>query len=437
MEIPDVPKPLLEALTQAAAGMRCALVGGVVRDLLLHRHHEDPWRGLPDLDLVVEGRAADLVQRLPDALEREFGCSIPLNVQEHGAFGTFELELDLPAECGGTWLLDVASARQETYPEPGENPTVRLGSLRDDLARRDFTVNAMALELSAGELLDLHQGQADLAARQLNFLHPASLRDDPTRWVRGARYAARLGFQFSTAAQQQALSTVDQWPWRWRPGDDPGQAPPALGTRLRMELELLFQREPWPEALQVLQQSGGLALLDSQLQQDASWVRRLHWAQRLAVPLLPALVAGAADPLGLAERLQLPHRDHKLLVQLLELKTRLKAVPPEAQLASWWAEFLESSGLRPEAVALCITLGGPYWHPLLRWWGRWRHVRSPVSAQTLITQYKVIPGPGLGRVLKAIRYQYLDSADFKKHCAATAWRTHDLARLVSTEFPLD
>ena len=81
MEIPDVPKPLLEALTQAAASNRCALVGGVVRDLLLHRHHEDPWRGLPDLDLVVEGRAADLVQRLPGALEREFGCSIPLSVQ--------------------------------------------------------------------------------------------------------------------------------------------------------------------------------------------------------------------------------------------------------------------------------------------------------------------------------------------------------------------
>ena len=324
MEIPDVPKPLLEALTQAAAGEPFALVGGVVRDLLLHRHHEDPWRGLPDLDIVVEGRAGDLVQRLPNALERQFGFSISLSLQEHGAFGTFELELALPAEFGGTWLLDVASARQETYPEPGENPTVRLGSLRDDLARRDFTVNAMALELPSGGLLDMHHGQADLASRQLNFLHPASLRDDPTRWVRGARYAARLGFQFSTVAQKQALSTMDQWPWRWCPGDDPGHAPPALGTRLRMELELLFQREPWRQALHALQQSGGLALLDSQLQQDAAWVRRLHWAQRLAVPLLPALIAGAANPLDLAERLQVPHRDHKLLAQLLLLEERLK-----------------------------------------------------------------------------------------------------------------
>ena len=408
MEIPDVPKPLLEALTQAAAGACCALVGGVVRDLLLHRHHEDPWRGLPDLDLVVEGRAADLVQRLPDALEREFGCPIPLSVQEHGAFGTFELELDLPAESGGTWLLDVASARQETYPVPAENPIVSLGSLRDDLARRDFTVNAMALELSTGELLDLHQGQRDLAARRLNLLHSQSLRDDPTRLVRGARYAARLGFHLSEEAHQQVVTTLKHWPWHWRPGDAPGQAPPALGTRLRMELELLFKREPWREALQVLQRTGGLALLDRQLQKDSSWRRRLHWAQRLGVPLFPALIAAAGDPLEVAERLQLPHRQHKLLVQLLALQSRLHAGLYQAQPPSWWAEFLESPGLSPEAVALQITLAGPHWRPLLRWWGRWRHVRSPIPAQALIQEEGLRPGPALGKRLKALRFEALD-----------------------------
>ena len=408
MEIPDVPKSLLEALTAAAAGQRCALVGGVVRDLLLHRHHEDPWRGLPDLDVVVEGRAADLVHRLPEALQLQFGRPIPFSVQEHGAFGTFELELDLQAECGGTWLLDVASARQETYPEPGENPTVRLGSLRDDLARRDFTVNAMALELATAELLDLHHGQLDLAARRLNLLHPQSLRDDPTRLVRGARYAARLGFHFTEEAQQQVVTTLKQWPWRWRPGDAPGQAPPALGTRLRMELELLFKREPWREALQVLQQSGGLALLDCQLQQDSSWRRRLHWAQRLGVPLLTALVAAAGDPLELAERLQLPHRQHKLLMQLLALQSRLNVGLDQPQPPSWWAEFLESPGLSPEAVALQISLGGLHWRPLLRWWGRWRHLRSPIPAQALIQEEGLRPGPALGQRLKALRFQALD-----------------------------
>ena len=412
MEIPDVPKPLLEALTQAAAGERCALVGGVVRDLLLHRHHEDPWRGLPDLDLVVEGRAADLVQRLPDALEHQFGCSIPLSLQEHGAFGTFELELELPADFGGTWLLDVASARQETYLEPAENPTVRHGTLRDDLARRDFTVNAMALELNSGELLDLHQGAMDLAARHLRLLHSCSLRDDPTRLIRGARYAARLGFQLSEVTQQQALFTLQQWPWHWRPGDDPGKVPPALGTRLRMELELLFQREPWRDALQVLQGAGGFGLLDEQLQCDRTWPRRLHWAQRFGVPLLPALLAASPAPLALAERLQLPRRHHKLLAHFQTLRDSLQAALEEGSGSgkppSWWCQFLEGPGLSAEVVALAIAAEAGPRRPMLRWLLCWRHVRAPISAAELIKAEQIKPGPQLGERLRQLRENHLD-----------------------------
>ena len=410
MEIPDVPKPLLEALTQAAAGERCALVGGVVRDLLLHRHHEDPWRGLPDLDVVVEGRAADLVQRLPKALERRFGCSIPLSLQEHGAFGTFEVQLELPAEFGGTWLLDVASARQETYLQPGENPTVRLGSLRDDLARRDFTVNAMALELASGELFDLHHGQADLSSRQLNLLHPRSLRDDPTRLVRGARYAARLGFDLAPDALVLARTTLTSWPWPWHVGDDPGEAPPALGTRLRMELEVLLGREPWSLALAALQRWGALVLLDRQLQADRHWRRRLHWAQRLRIPLLPALLVGARDPLALAERLQLPHRHHKLLAQLLALEQRLQS-QPAVQPPSAWCECLEAPGVSPESVALALAAGIGQRRPLVRWLFRWRHVRSPVSAQSLMLSEHLSPGPQLGERIRFLRFSYLDESE--------------------------
>jgi poly(A) polymerase len=175
-----------------------------------------------------------------------------------------------------------------------------------------------------------------------------------------------------------------------------------------MELELLFKREPWREALQVLQQSGGLALFDRQVQQDSSWRRRLHWAQRLGVPLLPALVAAAGDPLGVAERLQLPHRQHKLLVQLLALQSRLNAVLDQPQSPSWWAEFLEFPGISPEAVALQITLAEPHWRPMLRWWRCWRHVRSPIPAQALIQEEGLRPGPALGQRLKALRFEALD-----------------------------
>ena len=376
-----------------------------MRDLLLHREHNDPWRGLPDLDLVVEGQAADLVERL----------ELPAIARPHGAFGTVELELRLPGQKSDQpqiWLVDLASARQEVYPQSAENPTVQFARLDDDLARRDFTVNAMALVLagdgSGWVLLDPHGGQADLARRQLRLLHPHSLRDDPTRLLRAARYSARLGFELAPESLQQAAATLEAWPWAWSTEDNPAKAPPALGTRLRMELELLLEREPWRQALAVLAAWGGLALLDSQLQADRHWRRRLEWAQRLGLPLLAALVAGAADPLALAERLQLPHRKYKLLAQFLELRQRLSEATPGSPSA--WCALLEAPGLSPEAVALALASGiGPR-RPLLHWWVRWRHVPAPLSAAELMAQEGLKPGPGLGERLRQLRAERLDQS---------------------------
>ena len=132
--------------------------------------------------------AAELVRRCsPDRLTA---------VQEYGTFGTVALQLDgIP--------LDLASARQEHYPAPAENPVVRMGTLQADLARRDFTINAMALDLVEGELIDFHHGQEDLALGQLRFLHPGSVQDDPTRVIRAARFAARLGFRLAEESQAQ------------------------------------------------------------------------------------------------------------------------------------------------------------------------------------------------------------------------------------------
>ena len=129
-----------------------------------------------DLDLVVEGQAGDTpaAHRLARTLQAQLGDAGLPGYQEHAAYGTAELELRWQGE---PLLLDVASARRETYAVPGENPVVRFGRLEDDLARRDFTINAMALELTAGggALCDPHGGQADLERRQLRFLHGAKI----------------------------------------------------------------------------------------------------------------------------------------------------------------------------------------------------------------------------------------------------------------------
>ncbi len=411
MDLPGVPPALLQTLAAAADGAPIALVGGAVRDLLLHRTHQEPWRGLPDLDLVVEGAPGDseaAAVRLALTLE-----ALPdgrlLAWQEHGAYGTVELELAL--EAGGPIRLDVATARREHYPQAGANPVVRFGSLEDDLARRDFSINAMALRLSAAgqalpaDLLDPHGGLADLRERQLRFLHPFSLRDDPTRLVRAARYAARLGFRLAPESAEQVSRILAAWPWAWRMGDPPGQAPAALATRLRMELELLLEREPWPRALAALQGWGGLVLLDPSLQADRGWRRRLLWAERLGLPRMVALVAAAHDPLALAERLQLPHRQHQLLAGLQELRRRL-ALAQKGDSPATWTARLEGHGLPAEAVALALAAGiGPR-RPLLRWWFRWRHLGAGTTARALMAS-GLPAGPALGERLRWLRSQRL------------------------------
>lgn len=407
MEIPDVPAELMTALAAAAAGRRLALVGGAVRDLLLHHHHRDPWRGLPDLDLVFEGRARDLVERLPGLLPPGTHCSF----REHGSFGTVEVEVGMPQ--AETWLLDVASARQETYPIPAENPCVSPGSLDDDLARRDFSVNAIALLLDprvdGAQLLDPHHGQRDLAVRCLRFLHANSLLDDPTRLLRAARYAARLDFELDPASRDQVAAVLQRWPWAWKPGDLPQQAPPALGTRLRMELELLLEREPWAVALQCLQQWGGLALLDPGLQRSRHWWLALKRANRWQLPLLPVLIACADDPVGLAARLQLPHRQQRWLKSLVQLRHQAAQLPldqHQARTPAEWTEWIERQPDPEHVVPLALACGDPLRRPLLRWWLRWRHVQPGMTARELLAS-GLRPGPAVGARLRESRAERL------------------------------
>jgi tRNA nucleotidyltransferase (CCA-adding enzyme) len=156
----------------AAAPDPVYLVGGAVRDLIL-------GRGRADIDLVVEGDPA----RLAAALGAEVRAA-------HSRFAT--MKVDWRGE-----EIDLAAARRESYPRPGALPVVEPGApIRTDLARRDFTVNAMAIPLAdPAELLDPYDGRVDLKAGLLRVIHERSFVDDPTRAIRAARYAARFGFQ--------------------------------------------------------------------------------------------------------------------------------------------------------------------------------------------------------------------------------------------------
>ena len=395
MDLPGVPSQLLEELREAAVSLgvpRLALVGGVVRDQLLHQRFGRNCGGVHDLDWVVEGDAVALAEELV----RRCSADRLTAFQEYGAFGTVALQMDgIP--------LDLATARQENYPAPAENPVVRSGTLQADLARRDFTINAMALDLLAGELIDLHHGQEDLAAGQLRFLHSGSVQDDPTRVIRAARYAARLGFTLTEESQAQVRSTVQRWPWAWGQSDQAFAAPPALASRLRMELERLLEREPWPKALDLLEQWQALPLLDVQLQSDPDRTRRLRWAQRLGLPLMPAFLLGAEDPVAVAQRLQIPGRHQRWLRQCEALREWLADDPPSVGASpSVWSTALEQQGCQPEAVALTVALSPQQWKPMLRWWGRWRRIQAPQKARDLIAAGWQ-PGPAIGEELRRQR----------------------------------
>src|SRR3954452_4152746 len=204
------PHPALDAL---AGEPGVYVVGGAVRDALLGRTPHE-------LDVLVEGDATAVARR---AAERLGGVATI-----HERFGTATVR-------AAGHAFDLVSARTERYPHPGALPDVTLGaSAEEDLARRDFTVNAIAVRVADGALIEHPGAVADLEAGVLRVLHDASFRDDPTRLLRGARYAARLGF---TPEPHTDAPAADAGP--------AGAVGAVTGARLGAELRLLL-REPQP-----------------------------------------------------------------------------------------------------------------------------------------------------------------------------------------------
>jgi tRNA nucleotidyltransferase (CCA-adding enzyme) len=358
--------PLLRQLGDAAG---VYVVGGAVRDILLG--------GAPyDLDLVVEG----------DALA--FARSLGGELRVHDRFGTSTVTLD-------GFSYDVARARRETYAHPGALPDVVPASLREDLLRRDFTVNAIALALNDGTLVDAPGALVDLEARRLRVLHDKSFIDDPTRMLRLARYASRLRFAIDPGTRAlidpAALSTVS-------------------GARVGNELRLLAKEGDPVAALGCL---GALGL-------DRALHPRFGIADeriaRRALELLPAdgrkdrlvlAVAALAIPgeeLGpVLDSLAFPATDRDAIVAAAMKARVLAAALRSASSASETA--LAIGGAGPELVALAGALGPS--GPAIDWLERLRHVHLEIGGDDLLAA-GVPPGPAVGRALRAALAAKLD-----------------------------
>ena len=173
-------------------GVFLYLVGGVVRDLLLKRNN---W----DLDLTVEGNGIAFARLVAD----RYGAGLALFER----FATARLVFPDGSK------VDIATTRRESYAEPAALPDVKSASLNEDLYRRDFTINAMAIQLNPaqfGRLYDPHRGLRDLKAKTLRVLHAGSFQDDPTRIFRAIRFEQRFGFRLERTTMRllaQAAST--------------------------------------------------------------------------------------------------------------------------------------------------------------------------------------------------------------------------------------
>ncbi len=246
-----------------------ALVGGAVRDLLLG----DVPR---ELDVTVAEDATGLLEELSALLAR---TGAQPRETLHERFGTAILEWD-----GGR--IDIALRRAESYPAPGALPQVRAGSREEDLARRDFTVNAIALSLGGAErgaLACAGHAEEDLAARRLRVLHERSFSEDPTRLLRLARYHARLGFELERATAALAAEALRA-----------GALMTVSRARLGAELRLALAEADAPAALAAMGELGVLAALPVGLRFDRELAE-------LALSLLPA--DGRADLLLMASLL--------------------------------------------------------------------------------------------------------------------------------------
>ncbi len=396
------PLPLREALRALPPlaerlGMRVYLVGGVVRDLLL---------GLPnfDLDIVVEGDA----MRLARALASSLSCG----VLAHPRFGTASLTLE------GGYKVDLATARTESYPGPAALPRVAPGTLAQDLGRRDFTINAMAVVLNgpgAGELIDPFGGRRDLRAGRVRALHSRSYRDDPTRAFRAVRFAVRFGYKITPADREMIRKAVGR-----------GLFGRLSGARLAAELDLLLKEEKPFLCVRRLARLGLLRTIHPSLRAGSSVEelfaragRALRWFSRegrlptpdaaslyrmaLLCGLSPEELEAAGERLGLMGR------------ALSGLKGSVQGARRAAEALSRRGTLRPSrlyrllENLSPEAQALALALsperkGRRY---LMDYWSKVRDIAPSVTGDDLLG-LGLEPGPLYRKLLTELREALMD-----------------------------
>ena len=384
-----LPAELVEFIRAAGEmaqrkGQSLYLVGGVVRDLLLGRPNLD-------LDLVFEGDAVELANGLADEYRAE--------IITHPRFGTAKLRWD-------KWSADIVSARSETYASPGALPAVNPGSIKDDLLRRDFTINAMAVELEPGhygELLDPYGGRDDLERKLVRVLHEKSFIDDATRIWRALRYEQRLDFTLGPAT----LKLLER---------DTPMLDTISGDRLRHELELALKEKLPEKVLRRADELGVLARLNQSLKGNGWLAEKFEQARRLSLPDAPpvalymALLAyrlTAEESEQLTSYLRPPKLMSQTLRDAIDIKARIESLSVSGLAPSQIYSLLHgygSNALLASALAAESPVAGEHIQLFLN---VLRHVQPALSGEDL-KRMGVAASPRIKEVLNMLRKARLD-----------------------------
>ena len=365
-------------------GQSLYLVGGVVRDLLLGRSNFD-------LDLVADGDAISLVHQLTPLGEGK--------ITTHPRFGTAKLQWQ-------KWSVDFTTARSETYARPGALPTVKPGSIDDDLFRRDFTINAMAIHLSPsryGELVDLRGGQDDLEHKLIRILHENSFIDDATRIWRALRYEQRLDFQL----EANSLKLLKR---------DIPMLDTISGDRIRYELECILQEER-PE--KVLRRAGEMKVLPKlhPILRGNGWLaERFERARKLTSPNPPPIALYLAlmayhltEEQGedLISRLRLPKSLAQPLRDSINLKARIESLADPQLPPSRIYHLLHGYALSAITANQVATDSPVIGQHLQLFLNKLRYVKIALNGNDLISM-GVSPGPRIKEILSRLHEARLD-----------------------------
>jgi len=405
LSLPDDILILLHAAGTVASkkGFRLYVVGGFVRDLLL---------GMPnlDIDVVVQGSAITMAK----AMANRFGGE----VRGHPRFGTAKWLLE-GSSFTSLPSLDFVGVRRESYAHPGALPDVEPGSIEQDMLRRDFSVNTLAICLNDGcfgQLLDLFGGVVDLRTGVIRVLHDLSFVDDPTRMLRAARYEARLNFRLESHSERLL---VDALPL----------LPRVSGARLTRELLLTLGEDEPEKALRRLAALGVLNAIQRGLVFDElteARFGRLQVARERPAPLdylaLLTVELPAETIASLAQRLSLAKADSEFLAQVSQAYRILTQLANDGLSVSQVVHLLEpyrSDGLSTVSVLADSPIAKAR---LARYLSEWCMVKSELDGDDL-RALGIPPGPVYREILRSLRDARLDGATGSRAQAEQIART--------------